>query len=199
MDLARRDEFQVVPLLKVERLSKSFGATQALIDASIDLLAGEVHILLGENGAGKSTLAKIVAGLITGDSGSISIDGAPVTINSTKDARQHGIAIVFQELSLAPDLSIVDNLFLGAESHPLPYNLLRRRDEIELSRSTLNQLELEVDPSQTVSELSIAEKQMLEIAKALLQQPRILIMDEPTSTLTEKEKGHLYRLLFLKF
>ncbi len=195
MDLARRDEFQVVPILKVERLFKSFGATQALIDASIDLFAGEVHILLGENGAGKSTLAKIVAGLITGDSGTISIDGAPVSINSTKDARQHGIAIVFQELSLAPDLSIVDNLFLGAESHPRPYNLLRRRDEIELSRSTLNQLELEVDPSQTVSELSIAEKQMLEIAKALLQQPRILIMDEPTSTLTEKEKSHLFRVI----
>jgi ribose transport system ATP-binding protein len=185
----------IPPLLRVRGLTKAFGVTRALIDSSIDLHSGEVHILLGENGAGKSTLAKIIAGLVRRDTGSIEIGGKLVSIDSTKDARRYGIAIVFQELSLVPHLSIVDNLFLGAESNAFPYSLLRRREEIKRSRETLAALELDIDPQRLVGELSIAQKQTLEIAKALLQDPRILIMDEPTSTLTEKEKGHLFRVL----
>ena len=185
----------IPPLLRVRGLTKAFGVTKALVDSSIDLHSGEVHILLGENGAGKSTLAKIIAGLVRRDNGSIEIEGKLVSIDSTKDARRHGIAIVFQELSLVPHLSIVDNLFLGAESNASPYSLLCRREEIERSRETLMALELDIDPQRMVGELSIAQKQTLEIAKALIQDPRILIMDEPTSTLTEKEKGHLFRVL----
>lgn len=195
MSLADGAESATGPALEVKGLSKAYGATQALKDASIDLRSGEVHILLGENGAGKSTLAKIIAGLVSADSGTILIDGKVARIDSAKQARRQGIAIVFQELSLVPHLSVVDNLFLGAENSYGPFSLLRRKEETEHSRDILRSLQLEFPPDTLVGELSIAQKQMLEIAKALLQKPRILIMDEPTSTLTEREKGFLFRIL----
>ena len=182
-------------MLEVKNISKAFGATQALTNASIDLRAGEVHILLGENGAGKSTLAKIVAGLIPANSGEIIIDGRPVRVGSAQQARRLGIAIVFQELSLVPHLTVVDNLFLGAERANRPFSVLRRREEADRSAEILRLLELDIDPDALVGEMTIAQKQMLEIAKALLQEPRILIMDEPTSTLTEREKGFLFRMI----
>jgi ribose transport system ATP-binding protein len=182
-------------LLRVEGLSKRFGTTQALQNASLTLHAGEVHILLGENGAGKSTLAKIIAGIHRSDSGTIYIDNHPVRITSTKIARQFGIATVFQELSLAIHLSAIDNLFLGWENAPHPFALLRRSQERQLCRQVLAELEIDIPLHLPVSALSVGQKQMLEIAKALLQRPRILIMDEPTSTLTQREKALLFKLI----
>ena len=108
-------------VLEVRDLQKSFGATRALVGASIEVKAGEVHVLLGENGSGKSTLAKVVAGIHAADGGTISVNGEPVAFSDARASRAHGIAIVFQELSLAPELSVADNLFLGREgaAHPL--------------------------------------------------------------------------------
>lgn len=182
-------------LLRVEGLSKRFGTTQALKDATLTLQAGEVHVLLGENGAGKSTLAKIIAGIYRPDRGNIYINHQLVRINNAKIARKLGIATVFQELSLAVHLSAIDNLFLGWENAPHPFALLRRTQEHKLGRQILDELAIDLPLHLPVSALSIAQKQMLEIAKALLQKPRIFIMDEPTSTLTEREKILLFELL----
>jgi ribose transport system ATP-binding protein len=182
-------------LLRVEGLSKSFGTTQALKDATLTLQAGEVHVLLGENGAGKSTLAKIIAGIYRSDRGNLYIDNRLVRINNTKTARKLGIATVFQELSLAVHLSAIDNLFLGWEKAPHPFAPLQRTQESQRGRQILDELAIDIPLHLPVSTLSVAQKQMLEIAKALLQQPRIFIMDEPTSTLTEREKILLFQLV----
>jgi ribose transport system ATP-binding protein len=182
-------------MLAVRALSKSFGPTQALSNASLTVRAGEVHVLLGENGAGKSTLAKIVAGIYGADSGEILIDGRAVAIAGAHGARAQGIAIVFQELSLAPQLTVVDNLFLGREQGRHPLALLQRAAERAQALEILATLDLDIAPEMRVADLSVAEKQMLEIAKALLQSPRILIMDEPTSTLTEREKSFLFKTI----
>jgi ribose transport system ATP-binding protein len=155
--------------------------------------------LLGENGAGKSTLAKIIAGIYPADAGNIVVDGQAIHPHSVKLARKLGIATVFQELSLAPHLSVLDNLFLGCEEGQHPFAWLHRSWEAQQCRSLLTELELDLPLDLPVSALTIAQKQMLEIAKALLRQPQILIMDEPTSTLTEREKSRLFtRLQTLK-
>ena len=178
--------------LVVSGLAKAFGATQALNGASLELRAGEIHALLGENGSGKSTLAKILAGIHKADSGEIHIDGKPVAIADVADARQFGIAIVFQELSLLPDLSVTDNLNVGREAARFPLSPIRRRAERARCTASLRQLGLAIDPRRLVRHLSMAQKQMVEIAKALLLEPRILILDEPTSSLTEHEKVQLF-------
>jgi ribose transport system ATP-binding protein len=182
-------------LLALTGLAKAFGATRALDGASLELAAGEIHALLGENGSGKSTLAKIVAGIHRADAGEIRIAGAPAAIGDAADARRHGIAIVFQELSLIPDLSVADNLGLGREAKRFPWSRVRRRAERERCDGALRQLGLAIDPRRLVRHLDMAQKQMVEIAKALLLEPRILILDEPTSSLTEYEKEHLFRVV----
>jgi ribose transport system ATP-binding protein len=174
--------------LEVRGVSKSFGATRALRDASLTVRAGEVHVLLGENGAGKSTLGKIVAGLIRPDSGEIRIGGEIADIHDVQSARRLGIAIVMQELSLAPSLTVADNLFLGRERHAHPFSLLRRPSERTRATEILAALGVDIPLDARTADLPIAQKQVLEIAKALLQSPRLLIMDEPTSTLTAREK-----------
>ena len=181
--------------LRVEGISKRFGSTQALQEAALTLRSGEVHVLLGENGAGKSTLAKIIAGIYPPDAGSIEVDGRPLPHHSVKLARQLGIATVFQELSLAPHLSVLDNLFLGYEQSGFPFTWLNRAQEAQQCRSLLADLAIDLPLDMPVMALTIAQKQMLEIAKALLRQPKILIMDEPSSTLTEREKSRLFTIL----
>jgi ribose transport system ATP-binding protein len=183
------------PILQVKDLSKSFGATKALASASIDLMPGEVHILLGENGAGKSTLAKIVAGIYTADAGEIFIDGVAVVPRTAKEARKLGVSVVFQELSLAPHLTVAENLFLGTEDAPHPFSILPRSRERERARGVLRELHIDLPLDEVVDRLSIGNKQLLEIAKALLRTPRILIMDEPTSALTEREKKTLFAMI----
>jgi ABC-type sugar transport system ATPase subunit len=179
--------------LSAAGLSKRFGATKALEDASLDLGAGEVHALLGENGSGKSTFAKILAGIHRSDSGTIERAGQRVDIADLASARSLGIGIVFQELSLAPDLSVVDNLFLAREKASLGW--LDRKSELSECNTILRRLDLELDPLQPVRTLTIAQKQMLEVAKALLLEPAILILDEPTASLTEHEIGRLFEFI----
>ncbi len=169
-------------------MAKSFGPTRALNGASLTVRAGEVHVLLGENGAGKSTLGKIVAGLLHPDSGEIRIGGETADISDVRSARRLGIAMVMQELSLAPSLGVVDNLFLGRERRAHPFALLQRASERARALEMLCTLGVDISLDDKVADLPVAKKQMLEIAKALLQSPRLLIMDEPTSTLTAREK-----------
>jgi ribose transport system ATP-binding protein len=183
------------PALSATGLYKSFASTRALQGASLELEAGQIRALLGENGSGKSTFAKIIAGVLAPDRGTIYRAGSPVLFDDPIAARAAGIAIVFQELSLAPDLDIVDNMFLGRERRKGVPGFLDRRGEEQACRTMLDQLGLAVDPRQPVRRLGMAQQQMLEIGKALSQQPAVLILDEPTASLTRGEIERLFALV----
>ena len=184
-----------MPLLLVRDLSKSYSGYLALDGMHLDLQAGEVHVLFGENGAGKSTLVNIICGAINPSSGSIELEGKPFRMASVKDARNHGIAAVFQEFSLAPDLTVEENLFLGAEMAARGF--LRKAKMRLQARKMLDQLGFLLDPAARVSRLSRAECQMVEIAKAMMTEPRVLILDEPTASLTDSETRILFNVIDL--
>jgi ribose transport system ATP-binding protein len=181
------------PLLHLRAVSKWFPGVQALDGVDFDLYAGEVHVLFGENGAGKSTLINIVAGALRPDAGDILLRGQSVRFHSVHDARQRGISAVFQEFSLVPELTVEENLFLGAELTKggfLNKPALHRRAE-----ETLARLGFPLRPRTRVNRLSRAEQQMVEIAKALRGDLSILILDEPTAALTEHETARLFQLV----
>ncbi len=180
-------------LLRVEELSKSYSGFLALNRMTLDLRAGEVHILFGENGAGKSTLINIVCGAIAPSGGRVLLEDSPLEMNSVKDARDKGIAAVFQEFSLAPDLTIEENWFLGAEITAWVQSPKGR--DARRAHSMLAELGFRLDPTALVSTLSRAECQMVEIAKAVMTNPRVLIFDEPTASLTESETLVLFSLI----
>jgi ribose transport system ATP-binding protein len=176
-------------------ITKVFGGiVRALENVSFNVREGEVHALVGENGAGKSTLMKILSGAYKQDSGAVIIDGREVTFHNTRDAPQGGIGIVFQELNLVPTLTAVENAFLGR----LETNKLGKVEWKKLREKFLQfmrNIDFEINPDIPVSELSIADKQMVEIAKALLLKSKILIMDEPTATLTSEEIKKLFVII----
>lgn len=180
------------PMLEARALAKSFGAVQALKGVSFRLRAGTVHTLLGENGAGKSTLLKILAGVHRPDGGQLLGAGAQARLGSPGDAQRHGIAIVHQELSLAPNLSVADNLF--AARLPQRAGCVDRRALRRDAAALLARLGMNLDPDAQVAELSLARRQLVEIAKALAQPSRIVIMDEPTSSLSDSEAQILFTL-----
>ncbi len=180
---AQREE-----LLRAEAIQRSFGATQALASTTISLIEGEVHVLLGENGAGKSTLAKVFSGLHPDRRDRIFVKGQPAQIGNVRAARQLGIATVFQELSSIPELSVAENFALVGDPFASRYRLLRRRVEVDAARELLDSLGFDISPEAQVAELSPLQRQLVEIAKAFGQRPRILIMDEPTSLLTAREE-----------
>jgi len=180
--------------LKVERLSKHFDGTQALADVGLTVLAGEVHALVGENGAGKSTLAKIIAGVIAPDSGEIFINGAKVVFKNPIDAQHSGIGIIFQELDLFPNLTIAENIVAG--------NVRAERGVFvdaaamdSFCRPLLEQVRLNIPPRRLVRDLSLGQMQLVAIARALGMQARIIIMDEPTSSLSEDGAATLFELI----
>ena len=181
-------------ILTLEHISKSFAGVHALEDVSFDLRPGEIHALIGENGAGKSTLVKIITGVYKPDHGQIVVQGTPVAFHDTKAAHHHGIAAIYQDLNLFPDLNIAENIFMGH----MPIDPKRKSVDwkamYQQSQQILNTLGVKLDPKKQVFGLSIAEQQMVEIAKALSLQAKILIMDEPTSTLTLKETEELFRI-----
>lgn len=180
-------------LLEISGVGKSFPGVRALHDVSFAVGAGEVVAVLGENGAGKSTLMKILAGVQMPDTGSIRLEGAPVQIHSVEEGLSLGIALIHQELNLATNLSIGANLFLGRE--PVKRGLIDER-EIELrSRKLLGRVGLDLDPATLVGDLSIGRQQLVEIAKALSTNARILIMDEPTSSLSQGETERLFEVV----
>ncbi|WP_439811575.1 sugar ABC transporter ATP-binding protein [Bordetella bronchiseptica] len=186
---------QPPPLLRLRQISKRFGATQALADVSISFEAGKVHCLLGENGAGKSTIGKIIAGLFPADSGALLLDGREVRLADASDARRRGIAVVYQELSLAPDLSVRANLCLGAEAARRPWSPLRRAAETARVGAVLARLGLDLDMETPVRQLPAGMQQLVEIAKSLMASPRIVVFDEPTAMLGAAEKQRFFEVV----
>ena len=173
------------PLLQMEHITKSFPGVRALGGVSLAVRPGECLGLVGENGAGKSTLMKILAGVYQPDEGRLRLDGRPVHINGPRHAQQLGIAIIYQEFNLCPNLSVEANVFIGRE--PERTGFIRAKEMRRQTRSLLDQLGVRLDPSAVVRNLSVADQQMVEIAKALSLNARLVIMDEPTSALTETE------------
>ena len=181
------------PLLEVRGIDKSFPGVRALGEVDLTLHKRQVLALIGENGAGKSTLMKILAGVQPPDAGEILLDGEPVVIESTRAALDLGIALIHQELNLATNLSVGANVFLGRE--PLRSGLIDDGRIREESRKYLEMVGLEVDPATLVGDLTIGRQQMVEIAKALSIDARILIMDEPTSSLSQAETEYLFKVI----
>jgi len=173
---------------------KSFGATRALDGVSLTLHRGEVLALLGENGAGKSTVMKVLSGAHAPDAGSMQLEGKPYRPSSPHDALQAGVAMIYQELILAPDLSVEDNIMLGQEQSR--YGLLSRRGQRQRVREVLTRLgHPDLDPRRPVNTLSVGVQQLIEIARALMQNARVLVFDEPTSSLTRQDTQHLFSVL----
>ena len=177
-------------VLEVKGVNKSFSGVQVLRDVDLEIKYGEIHALMGENGAGKSTIIKIVTGVYTKDSGDIYIDGELMDINNRQDARSAGIAVIYQELSLVPDLSVMENIFLGQEitSKGIRSAKAMRKKCLEL----MEKYDLDLNPNAKIDALSMAQRQMVEILKALSQDARLLIMDEPTSSLSASEAEKLF-------
>ena len=180
------------PLFALRNVSKSFPGVRALDDVSLDLHGGEVHVLLGENGAGKSSLVKILYGAYRADAGTILHQGRPVEIHRPADARNLGVAVIFQEFSLVPFLDIAHNIFLGREPRrrmtPFVDHPRLHRD----ARAALARLGVDYDTRALPAHLGVAQQQMVEIAKALSQQARMLVMDEPTAALSDRESEALF-------
>lgn len=183
------------PLLKVEGISKSFPGVQALKDVQFELHSGEVLTLVGENGAGKSSLMKILSGIYTKDTGRILIDGEEVDITDPKHAQSLGISIIHQEMNLMPHLTIAQNIFIGREPRGLGGFSLRESALNRKAADLLARLGIALNPRELVENITVAKQQMVEIAKALSFDAKVLIMDEPTSALTETETETLFRLI----
>ena len=184
-------------LLRAQGVTKHYGGIDALDGVELEIRPGEVVALIGENGAGKSTMAKIVAGVEQPDSGSLEWDGAPVTFRDTRDATHAGIAIVLQELSLIPDLSVAENIFLVHQDAYRGGWWLDRKSVNQATIDLARRLgwDLPVDPDRTVSDLTVAEQQMVEILRALSLDARLVILDEPTATLSPHEVDILFSLV----
>jgi ribose transport system ATP-binding protein len=180
--------------LSLDGISKSFGATRALHGVSLAVAPGEVHALVGENGAGKSTLLKILSGAHVADSGSMELEGTPYAPSGPLDARRRGIAMIYQEVNLAPHLSVRENILLGAESSTLGW--IDTRESKRRAQGALEGLGYGHFPlERAAGEFTIAEQQVIEIARALLMNPRVLIMDEPTSSLTKSDSEKLFDVI----
>ncbi|MFV2106763.1 sugar ABC transporter ATP-binding protein [Micromonospora sp. LOL_015] len=181
-------------VMRTRAVSKVYGGTQALTRVDFSVRAGAVTALFGENGAGKSTLMKILAGVETPSSGVIEMDGTPVTFRSAVDAVRHGVAIIHQELNLCPNLSVTDNLFLGRERTGRG-GLLETRGQRRITTALLDRLEEPIDPDALVGDLRLGQQQIVEIARAISLDTRVLIMDEPTSALSAAEVEVLFRVI----
>lgn len=181
------------PLLEMTAVSKSFGPVRALEGVDLRLHRGECLALIGENGAGKSTLMKILGGVLPADSGRIRVDGRPVAIANCHQARQLGIVVIHQEFNLVPTMTVRDNIFLGREISR--FGVIDTARENRIARELFDRIGVAVDPDATCRELTVAEQQVVEIAKALSQDSRILVMDEPSATLTSREVDRLFDVI----
>jgi ribose transport system ATP-binding protein len=182
--------------LSVRGVSKSFNGVTVLRDIDFDLALGEIRALVGENGAGKSTFIKIIAGVLHADEGSLSIQGVPVRFNNPREALKGGVSVIYQELDLVPNLDGITNIFLGFERFRRGMRgFLDKKAMHEIARKTLARLEVDIDLTVPVNRLPVAEQQILAICKSLVHEARLIIMDEPSATLSGNELEHLYRLI----
>lgn len=184
-----------IPMLKMVGVSKSFPGVKALDNVSLMAYGGEVTALMGENGAGKSTLMKILSGVYKKDEGKIFIEGSEVEVKGIKSAEEAGITIIHQELSVLNNLTVSENIFLGNEKHNKFTGRINKKLLDERSKMFLEQIGCDIDPNRLVSTLNVGEKQMIEIAKALTKNARIIIMDEPTTALTDVETENLFKVI----
>ncbi len=193
--MTRRQPAEGAPVvLEARGISKAFPGVKALDDVRLSVRRGRLHALLGENGAGKSSLINILAGVFPPDAGEVLLDGQPVAFRNPRQAREAGIAIIFQELNLVPQLSVAQNMFLGRE----PLTRAGLVDDARMNREAttwLHRLKLEIDPWTPVGRLRVGQQQVIEIAKALSLNARVIIMDEPTSAITEQEVAVLFELI----
>ena len=181
------------PALELTAITKRFPGVLALDDASLSVRRGEIHAVIGQNGAGKSTMINVVSGMLAPDAGEIRLAGNPVAITSTRKAIELGIATVYQELSLLPNLSVAQNIVLGREprrSGLLDTAAMRRR-----AKAALDRMGLDLAPDTALGALSLAERQLVEIAKALSHDPTVLVLDEPTAALAQREADRLFAVL----
>ncbi|QXT62615.1 sugar ABC transporter ATP-binding protein [Tessaracoccus palaemonis] len=186
---------QETVLLRAEAVTKAYGGTHALRGVDFEVRAGEVTALIGENGAGKSTLMKILAGVERPSSGTILLDGEPVTFSSPTEALDNGVAIIHQELNLCPNLSISDNIFLGREERRAAGLAVDYGRQQSVAAEVLARLEEEIDPDTLAGDLRLGQQQLVEIARALNEEARVLIMDEPTSALSHSEVQVLFKVI----
>jgi ribose transport system ATP-binding protein len=179
------------PVLEVRGVKKSFPGVRALKGVSLKVRTGEIHALVGENGAGKSTLMKILAGAYRPDGGEVLLDGKPVHFHTPHEARAAGIGIIYQELTVAPNLTVAENVFLGSE--PRKFGLIKDTSEMERrTQEVLDRLGAGFKANRRAAHLSVAEQQQIEIARALFYRSRILVMDEPTAALSDRETERLF-------
>lgn len=183
------------PFVRLKGVSKSFLNVHALRNVSVDFLPGEVHVIMGENGAGKSTLIKIISGIYKRDSGEIFVAGNSTEFKGVADSMVAGISVIHQELSVIPDLSVAENIFLGREFRLGKSNLIDRKKMRSEAQRVLDSMSMDVQPQRLVRQLSTAQQQMVEIARAVSQNASMVIMDEPTSSLSEKETQSLFRVV----
>jgi len=182
------------PRLRMTGISKAFGSTRALVDVDLEVRSGEVHALVGENGAGKSTLVKVLSGAIGADAGRMVLDGRPYAPGGPLAARAAGVAMIYQELSLAPHLSVEENVLLGVE--PARLGFVRRRSMREHAQQALALLHHpDIHPAARVGDLSIGGQQLVEVARALAARARVVVMDEPTSSLTQTDTEILFEVI----
>ena len=177
-------------LARLAAITKNFGGVRALRGVNFEVQTGEVHALVGENGAGKSTLMRVLGGEMAPSSGEIRIDGARVDFRGPREARAHGIAIIHQELALAPDLSVAENIFLGELSPVISWRTLRRR-----ASELISSLGFDIDPALRAGALTVAHQQVVEIAKALSRKVKIIVFDEPTAVLSAQDAERLHEII----
>lgn len=181
-------------LLKMEGIDKAFPGVQALKNAKLEVLKGEVHVLIGENGAGKSTLMKVLTGVYKKDSGNILFKGKEFNVKNPKEAAERGVSIIHQEFNLLPHLTVAQNIYIGREPKKNKF-IIDEKKMIKDTENVLKSLNLSIDPNERVDNLSVAEQQMVEIAKALAFKSEVLLLDEPTSALTESEIEDLFKII----
>lgn len=180
-------------ILELRDISKSFPGVQALSQVTLRVRPGTVHALMGENGAGKSTLMKCLFGIYHEDSGEIFIEGQPARFDNPKQALEHGIAMVHQELNQVHKRSVMENVWLGR--FPKRFGLVDQKKMYRETKAILDDLEIDIDPKAIVETLSVSQRQMIEIAKAVSYHSKIIVLDEPTSSLTDTEVSHLFRII----
>jgi len=181
-------------ILELKNINKTFSGVQALKDISLRLESGKVHALMGENGAGKSTLIKILSGVYQRDSGDVFLDDVPVEIHSSQDSQKLGISVIYQEFALVPELSIAQNAFLGKEKRIFNF-FLSSKDMVAKAETFMKKLNLKINVNRKVRSLSVSQQQMVEIAKAMSTDAWLVIMDEPTSAITDADKEQLFKVI----